>query len=67
MTLTLPPSPGMLIAGTVPRLLLLACGMRLVDAAHHSEVMIQGTIAFFGFLALEGRLAGWWLKCREGT
>ena len=57
----------MLIAGTVPRLLLLACGMRLVDAAHHSEVMIQCTIALCGFLDLEGRLAGWWFKCRAGT
>ena len=41
--------------------------MRLVDAAHHSEVMIQCTIALCGFLDLEGRLAGWWFKCRAGT
>jgi hypothetical protein len=40
-----------------------ACGMRLVDAAHDSEVMIQCAITFFGFLDLEGRLAGWWFKC----
>jgi hypothetical protein len=32
--------------------------MWLVDAAHHSEVVIQCTIAFFGFVDLEGRLAG---------
>ena len=31
--------------------------MRLVDAAHHSEVVIQCTIALCGFLDLEGRLA----------
>ena len=52
----------MLIAGTVPRHPAAACGMRLVDAAHHSEVMIQCTIASFGFLDLEGHLAGWWLS-----
>lgn len=57
----------MLIAGTVPRHPAAACGMRLVDAAHHSEVMIQCTIASFGFLDLEGHLAGWWFKCRAGT
>ena len=44
-----------------------ACGMRLADAAHYSEVMIQCTIALCGFLDLEGRLAGWWFKCRAGT
>jgi hypothetical protein len=50
----------MYLAGTVhaPRLLLVlvlaVCGMRLVDAAHHSEVAIQSAVASFGFLDLEG-------------
>ena len=55
---TLSPCPGMLIAGTVPRLLLVLRGMRVVDAAHHSKVMVHCTILFFGFLDLEGHLAG---------
>jgi hypothetical protein len=33
--------------------------MRLVDAAHYGEVMIQCTIIFFGFLDLEGYLLSW--------